>query len=66
MCGLRREGALLKDTATLLVIADSVCTRRGDTSDSVHADRLMTFPGRQPPGTIATSRAHSHAVSRGP
>lgn len=47
MCGLKRKGVALEDTATLLVVVDSVCTRRGDTSDSAEADRLMTaFPGR--------------------
>lgn len=52
---LKREGVPLDDTATLLVIADSLCTRRSDTSDSAQADRLMTaFPGRWTPKQAAT------------
>ncbi|MGH3815759.1 MAG: hypothetical protein ACRDUV_25475 [Pseudonocardiaceae bacterium] len=44
---LKRKSIPLEDTTTLLVVADNVCTRRGDTSDSAQADRLMTaFPGR--------------------
>lgn len=70
MCGLNRKGVPLEDTATLLVCADSVCTRRGDTSNSARVERLMTaFPGQrtqQQASTIETARALSHAVSRGP
>jgi hypothetical protein len=52
---LKREGVPVVDTATLLFIADSVCTRRSDTSDSAQADRLMTaFPGRWTPKQAAT------------
>lgn len=40
-------GVSAAGAATLLVVADSMCARRGDTSESAQADRLMTaFPGR--------------------
>ncbi|MGH3888407.1 MAG: DUF732 domain-containing protein [Pseudonocardiaceae bacterium] len=53
---LKREGVPREDTATLLVAADSVCSRRGDTSESAQTDRLMTaFPGRWTPQQAVTT-----------
>lgn len=43
----KKEGVHLEDTATLLIVADSVCTWRSDTSESAQAERLLTaFPGQ--------------------
>ncbi len=44
---LEREGVPAEDVPTLLLVADSVCIRRGDTTVPAQVDRLMTaFPGR--------------------
>ena len=45
--GLKRENIAVEDVPTLLLVADSVCARQGDTNMQVQADRLMAaFPGR--------------------
>lgn len=51
---LEREGVPVVDVPTLLLVADSVCVRRGDTTVPAQADRLMTaFPGRWLPEQAA-------------
>ena len=51
---LRRENIPVEDVPTLLLVADSVCARRGDTTVPAQADRLMAaFPGRWRPQQAA-------------
>ena len=47
---LKRENISVVDNSTLLLVADSVCARRGDADVPAQAERLMTaFPGRWRP-----------------
>ncbi len=51
---LKRESVPVEDIPTLLLVADSVCARRGDTTVLAQADRLMAaFPGRWRPQQAA-------------
>ncbi|MGH3824516.1 MAG: DUF732 domain-containing protein [Pseudonocardiaceae bacterium] len=44
---LKRENIPIVDIPTLLLVADSVCARQGDTDVPAQAERLMAaFPGR--------------------
>jgi Protein of unknown function (DUF732) len=44
---LNRENIPIADTHTLLLVADSICARKSDTTVQAQAERLMTaFPGR--------------------
>jgi Protein of unknown function (DUF732) len=52
---LKRESVPVEDTPTLLLVADSVCTRQDNTNVPAEADRLMAaFPGRWRPQQAAT------------
>ncbi len=47
---LKQESVPVEDIPTLLLVADSVCARRGDTTVAAQADQLMAaFPGRWGP-----------------
>ncbi len=51
---LTRESVPVMDVPTLLLVADSVCARRGDINVPTQADRLMeAFPGRWTPQQAA-------------
>jgi hypothetical protein len=51
---LKRERVPVEDIPTMLLVADSVCARRGDTNVPAQADRLMAaFPGRWRPQQAA-------------
>ena len=52
---LKRENIPVEDIPTLLLVADSVCARRGNTNTQEQTDRLMAaFPGRWGPQQAAT------------
>jgi hypothetical protein len=51
---LQREDISVVDIPTLLLVADSVCARQGDTTVPAQAERLMAaFPGRWRPQQAA-------------
>lgn len=51
---LKRKSIPVVDIPTLLLVADSVCARRGDTTVPAQTDRLMAaFPGRWRPQQAA-------------
>ncbi|MGH3693635.1 MAG: DUF732 domain-containing protein [Pseudonocardiaceae bacterium] len=51
---LERENILVVDIPTLLLVADSVCARQGDTDVPAQAERLTeAFPGRWRPEQAA-------------
>ena len=51
---LKRENIPVGDIPTLLLVADSVCARHGDTNVSAQAEQLMAaFPGRWRPQQAA-------------
>lgn len=60
---LEREGVHMVDIPTLLLAADSVGVRRGDTTVPAQADQLMAaFPGRWEPqqAAVIVDRAIKH------
>ena len=57
---LKRENVPVVDIPTLLLVADSVCARQGDTNPPVQAERLMAaFPGRWSPQQAAIIVHHA-------
>jgi len=51
---LKRDSVPVEDIPTLLLVADSVCARQGDTTVPAQTDRLMAaFPGRWRPQQAA-------------